>query len=546
MEKGPRVQGDVISVAENLIEEIILQDKCHKSKYVDHNPQTSTSQIEQIQKPDLNQQNKEKTDLYILRGNCSMNMSSTRTCPPDVFIEQTTKQNLLVEEPTREGITSEDPINENPLIGKTSQDTYSSSKSIDSTLEELDLEIPTTSQNQQMSNQQKKRNNKKNQQQSTKKISKIDDIVFHDRNDLTTDENDPKNVGENDILSACECDDVVDNVENSDSRNDCGYETVQTLKSYATNQDNNIITDNDTEVRQHDVEQNIQGMMNPEQPASENADQGNMTLTGLQIVENQDFLAVHDTPKMIIEADALIEQTSQVNKYTTVQNSSKRLPLTEEQKIKFKNNVSKTVFVTDETNLVQRLFRTKPVQLFKDINAQAGGEVAQIVRINKGLRILTQNDEQKNKLLKLSHLCGNSVTVTLPYSLSKNSHENKSYNKEFEFKVKGVIYGIEEDDENLKELAEAIGAVQLKRIGNPETSKTTLVTFAQGMDLPPFIHAFGRKFKVHEFVPKPMRCDRCQQFGHIKLHCSRPEICSRCGENRSYELCPHRHTSRSE
>src|SRR6218665_1360064 len=413
MEKGPRVQGDVISVAENLIEEIILQDKCHKSKYVDNNPQTSTSQIEQIQKPDLNQQNKEKTDLYIQRGNCSMGMSSTTTCPPDVFIGQSTKQNLLVEEPTRDGITSEDPINENHLIGscsmgmssttscppdviieqstkqnllveeptregitspnedpinenpigKTSQDKYPRSKSIDSTTEELDLEIPTISQNQQMSNrnQQKKRNNKKNQQQSTKKISKNDDIVFHDKNDLTTDANDPKNVGENDILSACECDDVVDNVENTESINDCGYETVQTLKSYATNQDNNIITDNDTEVIQHDVEQNIQVMMNPEHTASENAPQGNMTLTALQIVENQDFLAVHDTPKMIIEADALIEQTSQVNKYTTVQNSSKRLPITEEQKIKFKNNVSKTVFVTGEANLVQRLFRTKPV-----------------------------------------------------------------------------------------------------------------------------------------------------------------------------------------
>src|SRR6218665_4200870 len=68
MEKGPRVQDDVISVAENLIEEIILQDKCHKTKYVDNNPQTSTSQIEQKQKPNLNQQNNEETDLHAQRG----------------------------------------------------------------------------------------------------------------------------------------------------------------------------------------------------------------------------------------------------------------------------------------------------------------------------------------------------------------------------------------------------------------------------------------------------------------------------------------------
>src|SRR6218665_1518655 len=48
------------------------------------------------------------------------------------------------------------------------------------------------------------------------------------------------------------------------------------------------------------------------------------------------------------------------------------------------------------------------------------------------------------------------------------------------------------------------------------------------------------KFKVYEFIPKPMRCDNCQQFGHIKFQCSRPEICSRCGENHSFEVCPHR------
>src|SRR6218665_3595703 len=203
------------------------------------------------------------------------------------------------------------------------------------------------------------------------------------------DENEPKKVGGNDILSACEYDDDVvdDDNENLTCRNDCGYGTLLTLNTIGANQDINVITVNDTELSQHDVEPSIIGMMNSEQTASENAAQGNMTLTGLQTVENQDFLAVHDTPKMIIEADPLIEQSDQVNKQITVQNSSKRLPLTEEQKIKFKNNVSKTVFVTDETNLVQRLFRTKSVQLFKNITAQAGGEVAQIVRTNKGLRI---------------------------------------------------------------------------------------------------------------------------------------------------------------
>src|SRR6218665_1628440 len=376
--------------------------------------------------------------------------------------------------------------------------------------------------------------------------------VFLNKNDLTkvNCENDPKRVGESGLFSTCECDDgddddVDDVVEDLTRRNDCGAGNVKTLKSDgASIQDKNAITDKDTIFHQQIAESNVLGMMMiPEQIAHENTDKGNMTLTGLQTTENRDYLSAHDTPKIIIEADALIQQRTQVNKHATVENSSKRPPLTEEKKIKFKDNLSKTVFVTGEANMIQRLFHTKPVQMFKEISARAGGEVDQIVRTNKGLRILTKNEEQKNQILKLNNLCGHSVTVSLPYSLEKNSHENISHNKAVEFKVKGVIHGIEEEDENLKELAEAIGAVQIKRIGNPETSKTALVTFEQGMNLPPFIQAFGRRFKVHAFIPKPMRCDKCQQFGHTKFKCSRPEICSRCGENHSYELCPYRHNS---
>src|SRR6218665_2806942 len=126
-----------------------------------------------------------------------MDMSSTKSCPPDVSMQQSTKQNFLVEGSTRDSITSptEDPINENPSMGKTSQDNYPRSKSFNSnqssTTEEVVLEIPVTSQNQQMSNrnQQKKRNGKKTQQKSTEKISNNDDIVFHAKNDLTNDNN---------------------------------------------------------------------------------------------------------------------------------------------------------------------------------------------------------------------------------------------------------------------------------------------------------------------------------------------------------------------
>jgi len=217
--------------------------------------------------------------------------------------------------------------------------------------------------------------------------------------------------------------------------------------------------------------------------------------------------------------------------------------LTEEQKIRFQNNLSRTVFVTSEANILHKLFRTKPVQLFKEIAAQAGGEVIHTVRTDKGLRILAQNESQKNKLLKLTNLCGSNVTVSLPYSISNPRH-SLPVQKEVAFLVKGVVHGIEETEENLSELAKAIGAVQLKRIGNPDTSKTTLITFSQGMDLPPFIQAFGRRFKVHNYIPKPMRCDNCQRFCHTRSQCPNSVICSRCSGNHLYKDCPNQDIKR--
>lgn len=51
--------------------------------------------------------------------------------------------------------------------------------------------------------------------------------------------------------------------------------------------------------------------------------------------------------------------------------------------------------------------------------------------------------------------------------------------------IKWLVPAIKEHEENLFELAKVIRAVQLKRIGNPETSKTTQITCTQGMYLPP-------------------------------------------------------------
>ena len=41
--------------------------------------------------------------------------------------------------------------------------------------------------------------------------------------------------------------------------------------------------------------------------------------------------------------------------------------------------------------------------------------------------------------------------------------------------------------------------------------------------------------RVHEFIPKPIRCYKCQRYGHVATSCGSTLRCSRCGESHEDE-----------
>src|SRR6218665_2358871 len=96
-----------------------------------------------------------------------------------------------------------------------------------------------------------------------------------------------------------------------------------------------------------------------------------------------------------------------------------------------------------------------------------------------------------------------------------------------EFFPKGVIYGLQESQDNLDEIANEIGATYMHWVGDPNNSKTTLVAFEKNTDLPPFVEIDNRKYKIHPFIPTPKRCNKCQLFGHHWKQCYREAVCSR-------------------
>jgi len=125
--------------------------------------------------------------------------------------------------------------------------------------------------------------------------------------------------------------------------------------------------------------------------------------------------------------------------------------------------------------------------------------------------------------------------ILTPSVSNKKSYPVKKH--ETDYFVKGVVFGLLEDRENLAEIAVEVGAHHISRLGNPEFSKATLIVYPKGTVLPEFLEVDGRRYRVHIYVPKPLRCDRCQFYGHRTISCTRDVVCSRCAGNHSFVDC---------
>ena len=116
----------------------------------------------------------------------------------------------------------------------------------------------------------------------------------------------------------------------------------------------------------------------------------------------------------------------------------------------------------------------------------------------------------------------------IPVVISEHPHFNH---------IQGLIFIYDYDLSNFESfrtglveefnLKEAIQATWIKP-RNP-LAKPLLITFKQ--ELPEFLNIPGEqsKTKVYEYIPRPMLCSKCLEYGHTIKHCSSEvEVCARC------------------
>ena len=184
-------------------------------------------------------------------------------------------------------------------------------------------------------------------------------------------------------------------------------------------------------------------------------------------------------------------------------------------------------------NIVKDVAFRKAKQFRQELCKLAHGDVKVIEAKADSLRVICFTAVQADTLLKANGIMGIPVKVTRPWSHNKKPLEPKPF--------RGVILNVDLDFSE-QEIAEETGALTAKRIIRVEGGqqvKTTTVALTFKDEPPKMVYVGFYRFRVCHYIPAPIRCGRCQRFGHPTSAChSKQPRCVRCGEAHSFDDCP--------
>ena len=154
---------------------------------------------------------------------------------------------------------------------------------------------------------------------------------------------------------------------------------------------------------------------------------------------------------------------------------------------------------------------------------------------NGSLLVNCKSISQINMLLKIEQLYdGTAKAIPVVTSLLKPAG------------AKGVIYNVplSINDEDLLYSLNKFKVSSVKRFvfksnstSSSAPTKTVLLNFIES-ELPSNVQIGYLNFHVKPYIPKPIRCFKCNRFGHVADTCRGKERCSRCGQGHNIKSCP--------
>ncbi|GBN50026.1 hypothetical protein AVEN_95581-1 [Araneus ventricosus] len=164
----------------------------------------------------------------------------------------------------------------------------------------------------------------------------------------------------------------------------------------------------------------------------------------------------------------------------------------------------------------------KPFLVEKAITSGVG-EVKSPKKLRSGdLLVEVESPKQAKEIAKIKSLSTIPVTVK-PHATLKSS--------------KGVISCgelLNESEEKITEELKSQGVIHVRRItirrdGQLLNTKHLILSFDSNK-LPEHIKAGYMRLSVRTYIPNPLRCFKCQRFGHSKTSCRGTLTCARCAE----------------
>ena len=182
-----------------------------------------------------------------------------------------------------------------------------------------------------------------------------------------------------------------------------------------------------------------------------------------------------------------------------------------------------------EINITQvrpQIIRNAINTYFENIN--------RIEKAGQSLRIFCVNQLQKEKLLECTKIAGIEVDCSEPRHLSYGLPKEK--------KIKKVISGVPQETEE-EEIIGASGAVRCwrikKKINGILTNTTAMVLeYESEEDIPERISIDYLFYRIRDYIPSPIRCYKCQRFGHTQNKCRNiSPVCAKCTGKHLSENC---------
>lgn len=166
-----------------------------------------------------------------------------------------------------------------------------------------------------------------------------------------------------------------------------------------------------------------------------------------------------------------------------------------------------------------------PIHITKAIEGEIGKIKHARFMGNGRLMLFAASEEQREVILKKETL--NKVKIT-------------SHIPGIKTRQRGVITGIpisvsiDEIKESLKG-GEIVDAKRLTKGKEKIISMSVLLWFKNTM--PSKVQLGYMSYPVREYVPHPLRCFKCQRFGHVATQCRGKLRCAKCGNEHEYGQC---------